>query len=117
MSKAKPLAVSRFEAALIRLIRNSESGPGGQAPQVLLVCPPAVGPFDDLPELSEKFEGAAARSRQLSIPYQAVAAQFGCAFLDAQPLVTASRLDGLHFDAANHRRLGEAMATAVKSIL
>lgn len=108
--------IAAGNAILIRLILQSESGPGGKAPQILLVCPPAVGPFDHLPELDEKFDGAAARSRRLSGFYRAIAEQSGCAFLDAQTLVTASPADGLHFDASQHRRLGEAVAAAVRKL-
>ncbi len=103
-------------AALIRLIRQSETGPGGQAPRVLLVCPPAAGPFDHLPEIAEKFQDGAAKSRRLPGFYEDVAAQTGCAFFNAQPWVTASPVDGLHFDAANHQRLGQKIAGVVRGL-
>ena len=114
---APPGEIAAGAAVLMGLIRQSEAGPRGTAPKILLVCPPAVGPFGHLPDLAEKFEAAAAKARRLPDFYRQIATQTGCAFLDAQPLVTASLLDGLHFNAANHRRLGEAMATAVKSML
>jgi lysophospholipase L1-like esterase len=113
---APPGEIAAGAASLIRLIRHSESGPGGTAPRVLLVCPPQAGPFDHLPELSEKFGQGHARSLRLPGAYRPVADQLGCDFLDAQPIVTLSPVDGLHFDAAQHRLLGEAMATAVRGL-
>lgn len=47
---------------------------------------------------------------------RAVADQLGCDFLNSQPFITPSPVDGLHFDAAQHRRLGEAVAAAVRDL-
>ena len=113
---APPGEIAAGAASLIRLIRHSESGPGGAAPRVLLVCPPQAGPFDHLPELLEKFEQGHARSLRLPGACRAVADQLGCDFLNAQPFITPSPVDGLHFDAAQHRRLGEAVAAAVRDL-
>lgn len=112
---APPGEIAAGAAALVRLVRQSAAGPGGAPPQVLLVCPPTVASLEHLPALAEKFADAAARSRRLPECFRAVAEQLGCAFLDAQPLVVPSPLDGLHFDAASHRRLGEAVAQAVRA--
>ncbi len=113
---APPGEIAAGTASLIRLIQQSESGPGGTAPRVLLVCPPQAGPFDHLPELSEKFDQGHARSLRLPQAYRAVADQLGCDFLNTQPLITVSPVDGLHFDAAQHRLLGEAVAGAVRDL-
>ncbi len=111
---APPGEIAAGAAALVRLVRQSGAGPGGTAPQVLLVCPPTVASLEHLPALAEKFEDAAARSRRLPDGFRTVARQLHCPFLDAQPLVVPSPIDGLHFDAASHRRLGEAVADAVR---
>lgn len=112
-----PGEIAAGAAALIKIIQQSGAGPAGQGPRILLVCPAVAGPFDHLPEMAEKFGGGEAKSRRFPDFYRQVAAANGCAFLDAQPLVTASSIDGLHFDAANHRRLGEAMIEAVRALL
>lgn len=112
---APPRGIADGVAALVRMIRQSDAGPNGQPPHVLVVCPPAVGPLDHLPDLAEKFADAAVKSRRLSEAYRQVACDGGAAFLDAQPLITTSPLDGLHFDAANHRVLGEAVAGVVQT--
>lgn len=114
---APPGEIAAGAAALAKIVRQSEAGPDGAAPRVLLVCPPVAGPFDDLPDMAEKFDHAEAKSRRLPDFFRLAAAQSGSGFLDAQPLMTPSPLDGLHFDVAAHRALGEAVAATVKEIL
>lgn len=113
---APPGEIAAGVAALVKLVKQSEAGPAGQPPGVMIVCPPPVGPLDHLPELAEKFAGAEKKSRRFPAFFATVAAQNSCTFLDPQPFMAASPLDGLHFDAANHCRLGEAMATAVRPL-
>ena len=95
-------------------VRASACGPGGDAPAVLLVCPPLLGPVD---RFADDFEGAAEKSRGLSERYRAVARGRGCAFLDAGAHVSVSDTDGIHLDADAHARLGSAVAAAVREIL
>ena len=113
---APPEEIAAGAGALIKIILQSEAGPAGVPPRVLLVCPPVAGPFDHLPEFAEKFQDGAAKSRRFPDYYRLVAAQHGSLFLDAQTLVTASPLDGLHLDANSHRVLGDAIARVVQGI-
>jgi len=43
-----------------------------------------------------------------------VAEQYHCAFLNAGQVIVSSDLDGVHFDAGQHSRLGKAVAARVK---
>lgn len=99
-----------------QMILGSDAGLNGGPPHLLLVCPPAVGDFAGLPDLAERFAGARGKSLALPRLYAAAAAALGCAFLDAQPIVTVSAMDGLHFEAGEHSRLGAAAALAVREI-
>jgi hypothetical protein len=38
----------------------------------------------------------------------------GCAFLDAGEVMASSDLDGIHFEADEHRKLGVAVARAAR---
>jgi lysophospholipase L1-like esterase len=100
--------------ALLAAIQESGSGVGGNAPPVLLLSPPHVGP---LSVLAEMFEGAVEKSWQLARHYRAVAEQARCCFLDAAEVVKASPIDGVHWDAAGHGALGGRIAQAVREIL
>jgi len=98
-------------AALVDLIGKSSAGRDGKAPPVLLVAPV---PLTKLSEYAPLFEGGVEKSRALAPLYAQVAREKGCAFFDAGTVVKCSDLDGVHFDAAGHRALGDALAREVK---
>lgn len=96
---------------LAHLVLRSEAGRAGAAPTVLLVCPPPVGP---LTESTELYAGAEEKSRALPREFARVAASLGCEWLDAGEIVTTSPLDGWHWDAGEHAKLGTALAEWVR---
>lgn len=102
-------------AAVVRAIRRAPLEPGMAVPPVLLVAPPAIraprGP------IAPKFEGAAAKSDGLAAAYEQVARDEGCHFFDANRVTTASTVDGIHLDAAQHATLGRALAEHVARLL
>ncbi len=106
-------------AELAHLVRRSAAGPegpDGPAPQVLLVCPPPVGPFDrnSRPEL---WAGCDEKSRALPREFARVASALGVPWLDAGEVVTTSPLDGWHLEASQHELLGRAVAAEVRRLL
>jgi hypothetical protein len=82
--------------------------------RVVLVAPPPVGV---LTELALMFAGAEEKSRGFSRQYRRVGQKYGCVLLDAGEVVSASERDGIHLEAGEHRKLGEAMAASVKGSL
>jgi len=106
-----PVEIAESAAQLVLTIRHSEAGPEGRAPDVLLVCPPPVLEAGCLEEI---FEGGADKSRRLAGFYAAIAARLGVGFLDAGKIIVSSPLDGVHFDADQHAKLGRAVADAVR---
>ncbi|MBX7208452.1 MAG: SGNH/GDSL hydrolase family protein [Verrucomicrobiaceae bacterium] len=111
---ASPAEIASCAAMLAKIILQSDAGIGWRPPQLLLISPPAVGDMSRAPDIAEKFADGAARSRRLPERYAAVAAQLGCDFLDAQRVVTPSGHDGIHLEAAEHEKLGKAVADAVR---
>jgi lysophospholipase L1-like esterase len=106
-------------AELAHLVKRSAAGPegpDGPAPQVLLVCPPPVGPFHNnwRPEL---WVGCDDKSRALPRDFARVASALGAPWLDAGQVVTTSPLDGWHLEATQHELLGVAVAAEVHRIL
>ena len=99
---------------LIGIILASSSGGTGKAPKIFVIAPPPLGKLSDLAEM---FEGGTEKSRLLGKLYRQVAAEYGCAFLDAGSVIHSSDLDGIHFEEKEHRALGEAVAREVKKIL
>jgi lysophospholipase L1-like esterase len=99
---------------LVDIVSRSGAGPGGSAPQALLIAPPPLGRLTDLAEM---FEGARRKSKQFARHYRRVAREVGCAFLDAGEVIVSSAIDGVHLDLSEHRKLGRAVATLVEQIL
>jgi len=99
---------------LVKIIKASESGPDGAAPAILIVVPP---PVLEAGCLIEMFAGGAAKSARLPAEYARVAAKHGTALLDAGKVIISSPVDGVHFDAGEHAKLGRAMAQAVTNLM
>jgi lysophospholipase L1-like esterase len=99
---------------LVSVAQRSGAGPDGGPPSVLLVAPPPVG---SLTELAQMFAGAEEESKGFSRQYRRVAEKYGCRLLDAGEVVRASDRDGIHLEADDHRKLGEAIAASVKESL
>ena len=107
--------IARSAATLVEIVMGSAFGPDGAPPEVLLIAPaPTVvagGPF------AEMFAGADEKSRDLGRCYSALAAELGCAFLDAGQVIVSTKLDGIHLDASEQIKLGNAVAGEARRIL
>ena len=101
-------------AALVGAIRLAPIEPGMPVPPVLLVAPPPI----QLPQgpIAQKFAGAADRSAGLAAAYAETARELHCHFFDAGTVATTSRRDGIHLDADQHARLGQALAAHVAGL-
>ena len=106
--------IAQGVACLLDIIAGSGSGPGGKAPPVLLVAPPPLG---KLSGFGPMFEGGSEKSRSFSPLLGELASSRGCPFLDAGAVIRSSDQDGIHLDAGEHRKLGEAIAKEVRKIL
>jgi lysophospholipase L1-like esterase len=98
---------------LLDAIAKSFAGPAGAAPRVLLIAPP---PLARLELLAGMFSGGSEKSHRLGSLYAAVAARFHAAFLDAGSTISSSDIDGIHFEASAHAKLGAAVAAAIRGI-
>lgn len=106
---------SQGMAALVQTIRQAPIEPGMPVPAVMIVAPPPI----DTPKgpIAPKFAGAEYKSVGLADALRDLASALDCAFFDAGSVTPASRIDGIHLDADQHRTLGEAMADAVRPLL
>ena len=112
-------SVSAFDIAksagvLVGMTQKSETGLDNGSPAVLLIAPAPVGKLTDFAEM---FQGAEAKSRKFPGHYRLIAEEYGCDFLDAGEIIVSSDLDGIHFEASEHQKLGKAVAAVVKNIL
>ena len=108
-------SVSAFDiaegvGALVKIIHQSESGPDLGIPKVLLLAPPPLG---QLADFADMFAGGTEKSKQLSDQLKRVAGLWGCTFFDTAQVIVSSDIDGVHFEASQHRKLGKAVAEIV----
>jgi len=112
-----PGEIAAGAAQLARMILASDAGPKAKPPKLLLVAPPLMGHMTHLPDVYEKLAGGQEKSARFPACYEAVAKALGCAYLNSQEFTTPSATDGIHLDAADHAKLGKAMAQAVKRLV
>ncbi len=96
-------------------------GPGGK-PNVLIVCPPAIGegvltsPVAD--EMGTMGHGCVEKSRKLPAEYRRVAQETGCHFLDANETgCEFNRIDFMHLTCAGHAKLAGALAGLIPTLV
>ena len=115
----KRFSLSTYDIAegvrvLVNIVQKSEAGPDGAPPKLLLMAPPPVA---KLTEFVEMFEGAEVKSRRFSEHYWRIAEEQGCEFFDTSEVIVSSDIDGIHFEADEHQKLGKAVADLVRNIL
>lgn len=102
-------------AALVAAIRAAPIEPGMPVPPVLVAAPPPIrhpkGP------LAPKFAGGEAKCAGLAAAYREVARELSCAFFDCAEVISTSAADGVHLDAEQHLKLGEAMPRVAGPLL
>lgn len=106
--------IAQGAAVLLRAIAYSKAGRDGNAPSVLLLAPPPVA---KLTNFAEMFEGSEAKSLLLGQHYRAVAVEYNVAFLDTSTVIRSSDIDGIHFEAEEHAKLGRAVAHEVLALI
>lgn len=107
-----PIQIGASIERLVRMITQGDHGPGERPPRLLLIAP---APVTESGSLAEVFGGGPRRAA-LAAPYAEIAARYGAAFLDAGAVWTVSPVDGVHFDAAEHAKLGRAVAEAIRGM-
>jgi lysophospholipase L1-like esterase len=106
--------IANSMGVLVEVIQRSAAGPDGSAPKILLIAPPVVG---KLTGYAEMFENAFENSLKFGEYYRQIAELYNCDFLDAGKVIISSELDGIHFEADQHKKLGLAVEALVKEIL
>ena len=99
-----------------RLVRKCMSVDcwGGNAPNILIVSPPPIGD-----ELNDPCMGAscAEKSEELAKYYAPVAANQGCAFLDAQGVAEFNKVDYMHLSRKGHQQLAHKLAELIPGLV
>jgi lysophospholipase L1-like esterase len=80
---------------------------------ILLICPP---PILEQGVIADMFVGGRLKSLELAKCYCALAETQGVALLNAGDIIESSPVDGIHFDAEMHEKLGGAVAARLKKM-
>ncbi len=89
-------------------------------PNILLVTPQNIGrEYADTPCAATMGRGCAEKSQGLAAEYEALAAQLGCHYLDANKAVAdgPNHVDYMHLTEAGHHQLAHALAERIPSLL
>ena len=113
--------VSAFDIAnsvvrLVKIVRDLPYPPLFKVPEVLVVCPPPLADLS-VTQFRDMFVGGEEKSRQLSSAFQAASEQADFNWIDAGTVIQSSAVDGIHFEASEHLKLGKAVADKVDALL
>jgi lysophospholipase L1-like esterase len=95
----EPLLVANSIGRLIKAARAAEAGPDGDAPEILVVCPPPFG------------------GHELAPAYKEMSDALGCELLDLDGIAPYSPIDGTHLDEAGHIAVAAAVEARVRPML
>lgn len=106
--------ISRGAARLVEEAYQFTSLATNKHPKVLLVAPPPVkevGPYIDM------FIGAEAKSKALAKFYALRADELKCDFFDAGFVVDSCPIEGIHWQAEQHKNMAAAISIKILSLL
>ncbi|KQT52311.1 hydrolase [Aureimonas sp. Leaf460] len=109
-----PSEVAMGIGCLVYDIRELAPGPGGTAPEIMIVAPPPM--LDDIREWQPIFDGAQEKSHHLALQFEIMADSLGVHFFDAGSVCECDPGDGFHIGVEAHEALGLALADEVKAI-
>lgn len=101
---------------IVEIIHTFPYHRGMAAPKILIVSPPSFVATND-PDFTLLFSHGIEESQRLPAALALVADEYGCDIFDASEVCETTPLDGVHLDAENTRRLGDALVEPVRTIL
>ncbi|MCP4595687.1 SGNH/GDSL hydrolase family protein [Neptuniibacter sp.] len=99
-------------AKLINTIRTAPIEPGMPVPQIMVVAPPKI--IKPKGAIANKFANAEQRCVGFVQELEAVAIEHSVLYFDSNTVTSASEVDGIHLDEAQHEVLGKAIAHEIK---
>ena len=107
--------IAQGAKTLCGLVMNSEYLED-HPPEILLISPTHIG-HNILPEEKEFFDQARGKSLQFAEHFEKAAAELGVHFLDAARVAKVSEVDGVHWDADQHHKFGEYLASLIRQLI
>lgn len=110
------LDVANSTWQLVQAVRSCAFPGTGNVPDVLVVCPPPFASLDQT-QFKDMFIGGEEKSHKLAAAFSAVSEQRGFRLFQAADVIRSSTEDGIHFDAEEHIKLGNALAEEIRTLL
>lgn len=101
---------------LVEIVQRFPWGVDMPTPRILVVAPPAVVHTDNN-DFDKMFAHGIKESQKFGDEYKLLETSHGVEVFEAGKIVVADPRDGIHLDATNTRKLGEAMAPLVRQML
>jgi lysophospholipase L1-like esterase len=101
---------------LVEITQRFPYGVGMRTPKILVVAPPAVIHTDNA-DFDKMFSHGIKESQKFGEEYRLLDASHGVEVFEAVKIVEADPRDGIHLDADNTKKLGEALAPLVRQML
>jgi lysophospholipase L1-like esterase len=111
-----PLDISWSIGRLVKAARCSSHPLLGEAPEVLVICPPPLADLSRSP-FAGILIGAEEKSHQLASVLGAYCKENNIHMFDAGSVVQTSPVDGVHWEKEEHRKLGLAVCAQVRAIV
>ena len=99
---------------LVEIVETCPYKPRSARPKVLIVAPPLVGMAGAQPPAGGR---SITQSQRIAPLYAALAKASGAEFFDAATVCTPSIVDGVHLEADETVRLGQALVAPVRALL
>lgn len=109
--------IARCLGRLLDIVAKSGCGPGGEAPEMLVVVPPLMGDVSGtiLEPLFDPIHSGSAIAR-LRESYPPIAAAFGAGCIDLNEVVGPGAVDGIHFDPGSLQPIASALAKRIREL-
>jgi len=110
------LDISWSIGRLVKAARDSGNPFFGDAPEVLVICPPPLADMSQSP-FKDILIGAEEKSRQLPAVLGTFCEENNIRLFNAGDVVQTSPVDGVHWEVGEHLKFGAAVAKKVLEIL
>lgn len=101
---------------LVKAARGCSYPPTGQVPEILVICPPPFAPLAET-KFKDMFIGGEEKSHRLAGAFEKVSEHRGFKWMNAGDIIQSSPVDGIHYGASEHGKLGKAIANYIQGIL
>ena len=110
------IAATKGIDRLVKIVRHHEWAFGYEAPEILIVAPPATCETANA-AFAAMFKDSIGESAMLASMYRDLADELNCGFFDAGSIARTTPLDGIHLDADGTRAIGRGLEPVVRMML